>query len=159
MRFRKLRIACSVACALACVLLIASWVRSYWVQYRLMYPTTGQAVIEVDSAAGIVWVQEYDVFPGVKWNRALYQFKLDGQFLAVVNEVRQKTFLGFARFGTNSVISERTTVVPYWFLVLVSASLVYAPWLPWSSRFGLRTLLIATTLVAVILGAIVYAVR
>jgi hypothetical protein len=34
-----------------------------------------------------------------------------------------------------------------------------ASWLPWPNRFTLRTLLIATTLVAVVLGLIVYAVR
>jgi hypothetical protein len=50
--------------------------------------------------------------------------------------------------------------IPYWFLVLVSATLTAISWLPWwSKRFSLRTLLIATTLVAVVLGAIVYAVR
>src|SRR4029078_5949936 len=30
MRFRKLRITCSIVCALACVLLSMLWARSYW---------------------------------------------------------------------------------------------------------------------------------
>ena len=39
------------------------------------------------------------------------------------------------------------------------AALAAAPWIRWSRRFSLRTLLIATTLVAVVLGLIVYAAR
>jgi hypothetical protein len=41
---------------------------------------------------------------------------------------------------------------PDWFVVL---GCVVAPWIKWSRRFSLRTLLIATTLVAVGLGIIV----
>jgi hypothetical protein len=45
-------------------------------------------------------------------------------------------------------------VVPHWFGILPLAGLTALPWLPW--RFSLRTLLIATTLVAILLGLIVY---
>jgi hypothetical protein len=48
-------------------------------------------------------------------------------------------------------------VIPYWSLVLVTPLLAVAPWIRW--RFSLRTVLIATTLVAVVLGLIVYASR
>ena len=42
--------------------------------------------------------------------------------------------------------------------ILIGLPLIAAiPWIP--SRFSLRTLLIVTTLVAVLLGALVYAVR
>ena len=41
------------------------------------------------------------------------------------------------------------------YAVLVSATIAAAPWIRWSKRFTLRTLLIATTLVAVVLGVIV----
>jgi hypothetical protein len=40
---------------------------------------------------------------------------------------------------------------PDWLIVL---GCVAAPWIKWSSRFSLRTLLIATTLVAVGLGIV-----
>jgi len=33
------------------------------------------------------------------------------------------------------------------------------PWTKWSRRFSLRTLLIATTLIAVVLGLVVYVAR
>jgi hypothetical protein len=46
---------------------------------------------------------------------------------------------------------------PYWFLILMSILFGTAPWV--LRRFSLRTLLIATTLVAVVLGLIAYAAR
>jgi hypothetical protein len=50
-------------------------------------------------------------------------------------------------------------LVPHWFGVLILATLAGVPWIRWKWRFSLRTLLITTTLVAALLGLIVYAVR
>jgi hypothetical protein len=51
-----------------------------------------------------------------------------------------------------------TTIgVTHWFVSFLITLLAALPWLPY--RFSLRTLLIATTLVAVLLGAVIYAVR
>jgi hypothetical protein len=47
-------------------------------------------------------------------------------------------------------------LLPHWFLALFCATLAAAAWIPWPARFGLRTLLIATTLVAVALGAFAF---
>jgi hypothetical protein len=50
--------------------------------------------------------------------------------------------------------------VPHWFLVLLATTFATLPWIRYFEwRFSLRTLLIATTLVAVVLGLIVWAVR
>jgi hypothetical protein len=49
--------------------------------------------------------------------------------------------------------------VPCWLLVLASMALAACPWIHWSNRFSLRTLLIAMTLVAVALGILIYAAR
>jgi hypothetical protein len=49
--------------------------------------------------------------------------------------------------------------VRYWLPVSITAILVCVPWIDRATRFSLRTLLIATTLVAVGLGLIVYAAR
>jgi hypothetical protein len=46
---------------------------------------------------------------------------------------------------------------PHWFLISVGVASSAVPWLP--RRFGHRTLLIAMTVVAVGLGAIVYSMR
>lgn len=50
--------------------------------------------------------------------------------------------------------------IPHWFLALLLIGLAYLPWLPWKPlRFSVRTLLIVTTLVAVVLGLVVWMTR
>jgi hypothetical protein len=50
--------------------------------------------------------------------------------------------------------------LPHSILVLISGTFAFVPWLPWwSTRFSVRTLLIVTTLVAVVLGFGVYLLR
>jgi hypothetical protein len=49
------------------------------------------------------------------------------------------------------------TRFPHWFAILIAGAVAVATWIRW--RFSIRTLLIATTLVAVVLGAVVYAIR
>lgn len=49
--------------------------------------------------------------------------------------------------------------IPLWFAALMFALLAAIPCVPWASRFSLRTLLIVTTLVAVGLGWITWAIR
>ena len=50
-------------------------------------------------------------------------------------------------------------VFPFWFVTLLAAALCVASWPPRLWRFSIRTLLIATTLVAVVLGLAVYVAR
>jgi hypothetical protein len=60
-------------------------------------------------------------------------------------------------FGWKLVPTVGMFIVPLSFPTGLAATLAAAPWLPW--RFNLRTLLITTTLVAVVLGPVVYATR
>jgi hypothetical protein len=53
----------------------------------------------------------------------------------------------------------RTFTIPIWVLFGLSGTVATVPWLGWSTRFSLRTLLIATTLVAVVLALGVYVAR
>jgi hypothetical protein len=46
-------------------------------------------------------------------------------------------------------------IMPHWFAFMSFAFLAAVPWIRWSKSFSLRTLLIATTLVAVALGVVV----
>jgi hypothetical protein len=62
--------------------------------------------------------------------------------------------------GSHLKLEESNLYLPYWLPTVLIAALAAMPWvrqLRW--RFSLRTLLIATTLVAVVLGAIVWTVR
>ena len=57
-------------------------------------------------------------------------------------------------FSFQSMANGTGFVVPFWFLVLVSGVCAVIGWLRWRLRFSLRTMLIATTLVAITLGII-----
>ena len=50
-------------------------------------------------------------------------------------------------------VGDGSVMMPYWFVVAVSS--VFSV-LPWIRRFSLRTMLIVTTLIAVVLGLIVW---
>jgi hypothetical protein len=45
--------------------------------------------------------------------------------------------------------------IPHWFIIAVAGLLAALPWLRW--RFSLRTLLIGMTVVAVVLGLVIWA--
>jgi hypothetical protein len=49
----------------------------------------------------------------------------------------------------------------YWFAILMSAALTKISWFKWSlsPRFSIRSMLFATTLVAVVMGVVVYTAR
>jgi hypothetical protein len=52
---------------------------------------------------------------------------------------------------------EYDLILPHWFLAVAAGTLAALPWIRW--RFSLRTLLIATTLIAVVLAAVAVASR
>jgi hypothetical protein len=151
MRFRKLRIAWSVLCSLACVLLIVLWVRSYW------------------------WCD--DVIGPFGTTRSFCVWSDYGHVGCSLTDERLKSLAGggpwaLAQEWTGNVptskhvipwlpswAAEHCVVVPDWGLALLIGAGIAAPWIRCSKRFSLRTLLIATTLVAVVLGLGAYAAR
>jgi hypothetical protein len=146
-RFRKLRIAWSVVCLIACVLLIVLWVRSYSYQQSLYahFPVGGY--LQITGCEGVIEiiVNDEKLPPGLRFNDDAFRGR----------KVLPWSF-GFtprSRFGGWRIDCN----VPYWFAVALGVACSVVPWLP--SRFKLRTLLIATTLVAVVLGLIVWAAR
>ena len=146
MRFRKLRIAWSVFWSLAAVLLIVLWVRSYWWLDNMVFsvPETTIAISE-EGALGITsYAEKHDTG---------YSSILSIPVKDIPTRLRsgpiQKWSFSSNPFSTGIRF-------PHWFAVLIFAGLAVAPWsrqLHW--HFSLRTLLIATTLIAIVLGAIV----
>jgi hypothetical protein len=117
----------------------------------------------------MLWVRSYSWLDGVLAFRTV---SLQGNVvIGDTIELRFKSIVRanvvpIQRFGVTS-ISQNAIVatpaglgqnVPYWVLVTTMAVLAPLPWLP-IYRFSLRTLLIATTAVAVVLGLIVYLLR
>jgi hypothetical protein len=107
----------------------------------------GTPEIHLTSARGILWFNVQD------------QFVIGDGWIFVSNNNEDgdwpppQTFLGFQlHLGMNG-----DTTAPHWFAMLTALAIAATPWLRW--RFSLRTLLIATTLVAVVLGLIVWLSR
>jgi hypothetical protein len=147
MRFRKLRIAWSVAWGIAAVLLVALWVRSYWWDEQLNIPLSDTRVFAPQSFVGTVSFG-FCTSPEAKfmWPRGL-------RSNPVSNDIRLQSF-AFGRFTGIPVRTVAFVRVPHWFLLILAAALTAVPWLRW--RLSLPTLLIATTLVALALGLIVW---
>jgi hypothetical protein len=156
---RGLRIAWSVWWGILCALLVVLWVRSYSFRdmvsvpsstkrtrthffvsargqilygsrddyHRLPPPFGPQREIEHESVEYYISHPQIGMIRGFEWvNRGVFKWG----------------YPGFA--------------VPDWFGSLVIAFIATMPWIHWSRKFSLRTLLIATTLVAVVLGLVVW---
>ena len=134
MRFRYLRIAFSVACAVACVLLIALWVRSY----RQVHTLDNLHRYRIDVNHGKLILSE-------RVQRSIGQFPPSLPVSAALARY-------LITLPSKSVV---VASISLWIPALIGSLLAAAPWisqLRW--HFTLRTLLIATTLVAAALGVI-----
>jgi hypothetical protein len=146
MRFRKLRIAWSVWWGIVCMLLIVLWVRSYrYVDGAFFKVSNGVFVLAASLPGAIdinIYPEEY-VLPGT--------FHLPTkEWLRAQGGRKRLGFLGAFQWDNHGVLA------PDWFWLLMLAIVAIIPWLPWRDRFSLRTLLVATTLVAILLGLIVW---
>ena len=152
MRFRKLRIAWSVLCGIACVLLIVLWVRSYWWWDTVQGPLLDGVQFSAGSHHGRLAI-------GTDAFEIAQSTELGATKCAIVlrnsRYFKQDYSIGFAFFHSDGSWAIH---IPHWFAIdgLAHSSRPH-PWLRW--RFSLRTLLIATTLVAVVLGLIVWMSR
>jgi hypothetical protein len=146
MKYRRRRIAFPAVCGVLCLLLIALWVRSFW---------------WVDIALGrhYSFMSVHGCLMGsLGEDPTRRQTLILSQNLRPMREagtvLRSGASYGFA-YGR--IVGSLTLGLPHLLPAIVAAGIRAAPWLPW--RFSLRTLLIATTLVAIGLGLIVAAAR
>jgi hypothetical protein len=153
---RELRIAFSVVCGILCLLLILVWLRSYSILYGVS-GNRGQHFVYCDIHSARLMLTRIvppGQFPREPWRR--FRNPLSKSDLETEANASKASFraLGFQWrvFGNGWRVA-----VPLWFPTAVWAGLGAAPWLRW--RFSLGTLLIATTLVALVLGAVVYTLR
>ena len=158
MRFRKLRIAWSVLWGLLAVLLLVLWMRSYHygTHYQHLLSTTHW--VTSDTRVGRVYISWRAGDPK-NLRQGLFVEEIDDETRATLERMHsQNDTLGFAfHHHAFPAADVRAVTLPYWFLVLLTATLAPLPWLPW--KFSLCTLLIATTLVAVVLGLVVAVLR
>jgi hypothetical protein len=146
MKFRKLRIAWSVAWGVVAVLLGVLWVRSYWWKDNVLGRLSDHSAVYLESSRGGVGFS----YVGSE-NKLIYEGWKVRTFKAIrITESRPL-------FSWSSHPMETTLLTPHWFAVALMAVPIAVPWLSW--RYSLRTLLIATTVVAVVLGMIVWMSR
>jgi hypothetical protein len=156
MRLRKLRIAWSVGWGVVVVLLIVLWVRSYYIGDVVQWSVTKWCGLQFTSTQGQLDVRRYSLdgaghAGGVDFADWLWSTVPVGSFGS-----ETPTILGFNLRHLSYYIA-----FPYWATFLMCLMLAASPFLIQHQRFrfGMRTLLIATTLLAVLLGLIGYAAR
>jgi hypothetical protein len=140
MKFRKLRIAWSFVCGLAFLLLIVFWVRSY---RHLDEVSCDPMDLNIASLRGQILLNHHfdeiiSLGPYVPASFDAFGCKI--AYCSSLVESTERDVRGIE--------------IPLWSATLLSVALAACPWLRW--RFGLRTLLIATTLVALVLGLTMY---
>jgi hypothetical protein len=150
MRFRKLRIAWSVLWGLAAVLLIVLWVRSGERFDGIRWHYNNAEVFQIYIYRGQLSIVSFD--DGPLPPNLLHQVARIG----TVECFESPKLIGDRAspvFGIFNLPIGARIEIPAWFLIL---SMILLGPLPWIRRFSLRTLLIATTLIAVVLGLIVW---
>jgi hypothetical protein len=128
------------------VLLIVLWVRSYTWHDRLwgrFSDWQGFVLSSYEGRIQLALAHGLGIFP---W-RIVYAEPVDRVGPPIYFPAIEFSLSTFGSFWA----------VPYWLLFAVFSTLAIVPLLHW--RFSLRTLLIATTLVAVVLGLIVWSLR
>lgn len=150
-RFRWLRIAWSVWWGVVTVLLIVLWVRSYGNWFAAYKASNGHTLLVGSSDGDLRFSRQ----PGLLTQRPRW-FRLDDGEPSLDRPPASYWGSGFFWRSSPNLFLR----LPHWIAVLVAGIASALPWggqLRW--RFSLRTLLIATTLVAVALGLIVWASR
>jgi hypothetical protein len=151
---KYLRIAVTALSLTACVLLIALWVRSYWWADDVGTLSIGGHEITAGSYCGVTTFLIYDAADAAQSEMYFDWYEIEEDYVPVA------AFFNYYWIEESYWVTGTTCIIiPHWFWVSVSLSIAAIPWIHRSKRFSLRTLLIATTLVAVVLGAIVYASR
>ncbi len=154
---RYLRIAVTVLSLTACVLLIMLWVRSYWRQDCVHLRLSNTVALGVVSLKGrIIFIadaQPVDRRPGLpRWGIESVQ-AIDWQLQWLGERIQRATF-GFSLQRLSSGVFGFSLQLPHGLLVLLTGSMAATLGIRRPYRFSLRTLLIAMTLIAVILGII-----
>jgi hypothetical protein len=157
MKYRKMRIAWSVAWGVVAVLLCVLWVRSYWRLDR-WGANRGNCFVHCHIFRGEFRYLRASGGGSSVGSWHAFNKPVSGYYLHK-NENRQEQEHRALGFGGNVFGNGWEVAVPMWFPFLIATTFGGAIWIPWSRRFSLCTLLVATTVVAVVLGLVVWAAQ
>jgi hypothetical protein len=152
MKHRKLRIAWSVAWGIATVFFIVQWVRSYRTTELIVRLDPGNKVTTIGSNCGVVYFAKTTLRPTSLGPAQPPPTPHWWQYQSVAAERNGHTSFAWKSGPTFSIL-----YIPYWFFVVISSAIGSLAWL--SARFSLRTLLVATTIIALGLGAVMWVAR
>jgi hypothetical protein len=131
---RYLRIGWTVFCGIVAVLLCVLWLAGFLGGYELLiHPFTDR----------VLWMASGP------WHFVVSYFPMPGSDADGESTGFRLPIIGEGMYGRGLL----HFAIPYWFLLLVINFVAVVPWLPFK-RFSLRTLLIATTLIALIMGLV-----
>ncbi|HEX3600400.1 MAG TPA: hypothetical protein VHU84_09680 [Lacipirellulaceae bacterium] len=154
MKHRKLRIAWSVGWGIAAVLLIALWVHSYWYQVSVQRWIFDRAVTDSHYWQGWIEARYFSITPFVDASQIPDSFVKGKYVERALPDIYPKPGWMYHNYSEPAQ-TYLYVQVPFWFTVILTAAIGTLSWfLP--RQFSLRTVLIATTLVAVGLGLIVW---
>jgi hypothetical protein len=148
---RRLLNIASIVCLVLCVALMGMWVRSYYYSYDFggrLFPSTNVHIFADEGTLS---------FDLIARHLAVEDWYVESQPADI--ETPFGVAQGFWRslgFGVDPTPIGTIVWVPYWFLVLICGLLGFGLRLRWPPRFTLRTLFIATTVLAVVLGMIAW---
>lgn len=147
-----------------CLLLIGLWARSYWWTDSVCVHNYKYAVDWL-SAYGVIKLEvtEARFKPSyIVQGRVINDYVHRISFQPYGNSwepIGQHSYISLLGFGLRNYLPHQDGSVfycytfPFWFVVLLAATFAAIPWVKWWS-FSLRTMLIATTLIAVVLAII-----
>ena len=154
MKYRNLRIAWSAVWGLVTVLLLVLWVWSYWRYGMIQCKSSNRAgswgflVCSVNGRLG-GWFEFSSIAPRTwpSWNAGSWSLEEAHEGPATLRDL------------THFYFNARSFAIPYWFLFLAAGALSFPSAVSQLYRFSLRTLLITTTLIAIVLGRVVWSIQ
>jgi hypothetical protein len=156
----------SIVCLVACVALMGMWVRSdsELYEFTVLSPfwehPTEMRVYRVLLASGRLqcWYEPARSNEGSPpaWHSTFESRPVDPKIKYRVPDPSAQSPLTPFGFAVHLSRAYSIVTLPYWFLVLVTGSLSLNFRLRWPWRFNLRTLFIATTFLAIVLGMVAW---
>lgn len=154
MKYRKLRIVWSVAWGLAAAFVLLLWIRSFSSRDSLFLPYSNSQVVRVSSIEGQFATRLIAGDERYEWT--LKRAASPGGLTFPGEDLRYRD-----SYRIRALPWQKTPFailyVPHWIPLVLTSAVATSAWLPF--RFSLRTLLIATTLIAIVLGAIIHFAR
>jgi hypothetical protein len=150
-----LRIAATALCLTACVLLVALWVRSFETYDDIVGHVGQTRLVVVCSYDGYLGAGT-SVWPSLPPPYTEYHpWRINSFRIGDESWFSGDSLIRWRYYEASAAVNDSVVLVPHWFVASLTAALAGAPWVRFSKRFSLHTLLIATTLVG--LGIVVAA--